>query len=63
MEAKEFQALLLTLTEAAKFVGIGINKMREISNDNDDMTIFIGNKRMIKRKVLEQYIDNAMYSI
>ena len=63
METKEFQALLLTLTEAAKFVGIGINKMREISNDNDDMTIFIGSRRMIKRKVLEQYIDNAMYSI
>lgn len=63
MEVKEFQALLLTLAEAAKYVGIGINKMREISNDNDDMTIFIGSKRMIKRKVLEKYIDNAMYSI
>jgi hypothetical protein len=63
METKELQVLLLTLAEAAKYVGIGINKMREISNDNDEMTIFIGNKRMIKRKVLEQYIDNAMYSI
>ena len=63
MEVKEFQARLLTLAEAAKYVGIGINKMREISNDNDDMTIFIGSKRMIKRKVLEKYIDNAMYSI
>lgn len=53
----------LTLEEAASYFNIGINKLREIS-DNDKCTfvLWVGNKRLIKRKVLEDYLSKT-YSI
>lgn len=52
----------LTLKEAAKYTGIGINKLREISNDNPAMTLFVGSKRLLKREMLDVYLKK-MYSI
>ena len=53
----------LTLEEAAAYSGIGINKLREISNDeNCKFVLWIGNKRLIKRKPFDAYIEQA-YSI
>lgn len=53
----------LTLEEAAAYFGIGINKLREMSNDrNCRFVLFVGTKRLIKRKVLERYLEEA-YSI
>lgn len=53
----------LTLDEAAAYTGIGINKLREMTNDKSCKFVFWnGNKRMIKRRVLDEYIDKA-YSI
>ena len=50
----------LTLEEAAAFSNIGINKLREITNErNCDFVFFVGNKRLIKRKRFEQYLDRA----
>ena len=41
----------LTLEEAAAYSNIGINKLREITNErNCDFVFFVGNKRLIKRK-------------
>ena len=55
--------VLLTLEEAAEYSGIGINKLRNISNaDNCSFVLWNGTRRMIKREKLEKYLDNA-YSI
>jgi excisionase family DNA binding protein len=53
----------LTLEEAAAYSGIGINKLREISNDEKcKFVLWIGNKRLIKRRPFDAYIEQA-YSI
>ena len=50
----------LTLEEAAAYSNIGINKLREITNENCcDFVFFVGNKRLIKRKRFEQYLDRV----
>lgn len=53
----------LTLEEASAYSGIGINKLREISNEkNCSFVLWVGSKRMIKRKLFDSYIEK-MYSI
>lgn len=53
----------LTLEEAAAYSGIGINKIREISNDERcKFVLWIGNKRLIKRRLFDAYIEQT-YSI
>lgn len=53
----------LTLEEAAAYTGIGIGKLRELTNDdNCKFVLWVGSKRLIKRKLLDQYIQEA-YSI
>lgn len=53
----------LTLEEAAAYTGIGINKLREITNEeNCSFVLWVGSKRLIKRRRLDIYLENA-YSI
>ncbi|WP_304408056.1 excisionase [Bacteroides acidifaciens] len=53
----------LTLEESAAYFGIGVNKLREMSNaENCAYVLWVGNKRLIKRKLLEKYLASA-YSI
>ena len=53
----------LTLEESAAYSGIGVNKLREMSNaENCAYVLWVGNKRLIKRKLLEKYLASA-YSI
>ena len=53
----------LTLEEAAAYSGVGINKLRELTNQHlSDMVLWAGNKRLIKRKRLDQYLEQQ-YSI
>lgn len=53
----------LTLEEASAYSGIGINKLREISNEkNCSFVLWVGSKRLIKRKLFDSYIEK-MYSI
>ena len=53
----------LTLEEAAAYFGIGINKLRDMSNDeNCPFVLWNGSKRLIKRKALEKYLESS-YSI
>ncbi|MEL7606055.1 MAG: excisionase [Sedimentibacter saalensis] len=53
----------LTLEEASAYFGIGINKLRELTNDkNCRFVMWCGNKRLIKRKLLDEYLEK-MYSI
>ena len=50
----------LTLEEAAEYFNIGINKLREMTNDkNCPYVIWNGTKRLIKRKKLEAYLDGV----
>ena len=53
----------LTLEEAAAYSGIGINKLRNLTNDhNCNFVLWVGNKRLIKRRLFDQYIEGE-YSI
>ena len=53
----------LTLEEAAAYSGIGIGKLREITNDeNCNFVLWIGNKRLIKRRLFDQFIEES-YSL
>ena len=53
----------LTLEEAAAYSGIGINKLRELSNEqNCRFVLWVGNKRLIKRRLFDQYNEHE-YSI
>ena len=50
----------LTLEEAAAYYGIGINKLREITNDeNCKFVLWVGSKRLIKRRLFDAYIEQA----
>ena len=53
----------LTLEEAAVYSGIGVNKLRKMT-DREDCTfvLWIGTKRLIKRRKLDEYVEKA-YSI
>ena len=53
----------LTLEEAAAYSNIGINRLREQSDgDQCPFVLFVGNKRLIKRKQFDAYLAEA-YSI
>lgn len=53
----------LTLEESSAYSGIGINKLREITNDKScKFVLWVGSKRLIKRKLFDEYIEKQ-YSI
>ena len=53
----------LTLEEAAAYSGVGINKLREITNDERcKFVLWVGTKRLIKHKLLDKYLE-GVYSI
>ena len=53
----------LTLDEASVYFNIGRQKLRELSNDpNCRFVPFVGEKRLIKRRLFEEYLD-GMYSV
>lgn len=48
----------LTLEEAAAYFNIGINRIREMANEHEDkFVLWVGNRRMIKRKKFEQFLE------
>ncbi len=53
----------LTIEEAAAYFGIGMNKLRELTEDeNCKFVLYIGSKRLIKRQMFEKYLEQA-YSL
>ena len=53
----------LTLEEAAAYSGIGINKLRNMTDeDRCEFVLWNGSKRLIKRRKLDEYTDKV-YSI
>ena len=53
----------LTLEEASAYFGIGVNKLREITDEGDcPYVIWCGSKRLIKRRLFDGYLEKT-YSI
>lgn len=49
----------LTLEEAVAFFHIGIHRLRVLSNADDcDFVVWIGSKRLFKRKKFEKFVDS-----
>lgn len=54
---------MLTVEEAAAYTGIGMCKLRELSDEYDcKFVLWVGNRRMFKRKLLDEYLEKS-YSI
>lgn len=50
----------LTLEEAAAYTGIGINKLRTLSDEEDcNFVLWVGSKRLIKRRAFDRFIESA----
>lgn len=53
-----WERINLTLEEAAAYSGIGVGKLRELTNEPDcDYVLWIGGKRLLKRKQFEKYLE------
>ena len=61
-EVPVWEKTTLTLEEAASYTRIGDNRLRYISNDEQNLVLWVGTKRLIKRRALEKYIDRT-YSV
>lgn len=62
-EVPIWERTALTLEEAAVYSGIGVGKLRQISNDQRcDFVLWNGRKRLLKRRKLDEYLEQA-YSI
>ena len=61
IEIPYWEKYMLTLREAAEYFHIGEKKMRQIVDDNMDARFLLenGNRVMIKRKLFEEYLNNA----
>lgn len=58
-----YEKINLTLEEAAAYSGIGVNKIRELSQErNCEFVLFVGTKRLIKRQQFISYLAKC-YSI
>lgn len=50
----------LTIEEASALYNIGEHKLREISDtDNCNFVLYVGRKRLIKRKQFDEYIAKS----
>ncbi|WP_414152620.1 excisionase [Limosilactobacillus reuteri] len=53
----------LTISEAAAYSNIGLNKLREMTESEDcNFVLWVGNKRLIKRVLFDKYLS-GIYSI
>lgn len=50
----------LTIEEAASLYGIGEHKLRELTEPDDcNFVLYVGRKRLIKRKQFDEYIGRS----
>ena len=58
-----YEKPFLSIEEASIYTGIGTGKLYELTNPADcPFVLWIGNRRMIKRRVFDEYIEKC-YSI
>lgn len=56
-----WEKMNLTVEEAAAYSNIGINKIDEMAKSpNCSFVLYIGRKKLIKRKEFEQYIAKSV---
>lgn len=66
MEAKALEIpfwlkMNLTIREAAAYSNIGINKIENMLKEPKcDFVLYVGNKKLVKRKEFEQYISKSL---
>ena len=52
----------LSLEEATAYSGIGINKLCDLTSDrNCRFVLWVGNKRLIKRRLFDQFIEQEYW--
>ena len=50
----------LTLEEAAAYSGIGVNKLRELTNEEGcEFVLWVGSKRLIKKQKFNEFIEKS----
>lgn len=55
-----YQKQNLTLEEAAEYSNIGINRLTMLIKDPTcNFVLYVGNKRLIKRKLFDEFIENV----
>lgn len=55
------QKVTLTIREAAAYTNIGINKIDSmLKTPNCPFVLFVGNKKLVKRKEFEKYISEKL---
>ena len=61
-EVPIWEKMTLTIDEAAAYSNIGLNKIRELTNDKKcSFVVYVGNKKLIKRKEFEKFISQRMF--
>lgn len=56
-----YEKVLLTIPEAAAYSNIGVGKLRELTGcPKCTFVLHIGNRRLIKRKAFEIFIDDRI---
>ncbi len=58
-----WERAMITLEEAAAYTGIGVRKLRHMTDSPScDYVVWVGTRRMIKRKKLDVFLERA-YSV
>ena len=53
-----WEKMTLTIEEASAYSNIGLNKLRDMCDEpNCNFVLFVGRKKLIKRKAFEDYIS------
>lgn len=61
LDVPVWEKMNLTIEEAAAYSNIGINKIDEMAKTpNCSFVLYIGRKKLIKRKEFEQYIAKSV---
>ena len=54
-----WKKVTLSINEAVAYSGIGINKLRALSDRPDcEFVLWIGRKKLIKRKKFDEFLEN-----
>ena len=55
-----WERVTLTVQEAVDYTGIGRNKLYELTDRDDcEFVLWVGSRRLLKRKKLEEYIEKT----
>lgn len=54
-----WEKAMLTVDEAVAYSGIGRDKLIELADKETSLIFWVGNKRLFKRKKLDEIIENV----